>query len=132
MAVEIRHKENLSLSQTIKVLEILHEKLGDNHLAPPSLSVLQKASSQFCESFSVNTQQGGVLFFDGKTYLNMYGENKVEVISICYDEQFLALKRVENKQANSVFNAIISVLNEHSLRPKIVVCQPILVDKMTL
>ena len=52
----------------------------------------------------------------------MYGENKVEVISICYDEQFLALKRVESKQANSVFNALMSVLNEHSLSPKIVGC----------
>ena len=52
----------------------------------------------------------------------MSDENKVEVISICYDEQFLALKRVENKKAHSVFNAIMSVLNEHSLRPEILVC----------
>ena len=56
------------------------KKLGDYDLATPSRRGLQKASSQFCESFSVNTQRGGVLFFDGKTYLNMYGENKVEVI----------------------------------------------------
>ena len=61
-----KHKANLSLSQTVKVLEILHEKLGDDRMAPPSRSGLQKASSQFCESFSVNTQQGGVLFLKEK------------------------------------------------------------------
>ena len=46
LAVAIDEKANLSLSQTIKVLSVIHEIYNDNRFIPPTRSGLFRACDQ--------------------------------------------------------------------------------------
>jgi len=121
LAVMIHSRANLSLSQTITVLNILNERLGDARLQPPTRSALLKASKKHFEAN--NSICGGTqpLHFDGKCFKNLYGKEKVEIIAICNGEKLLAFKEVENKKAATVYNALIQTLTKHDYHPTTVV-----------
>ena len=45
LAVKLRTSANLSLSQTVKVLRVLHETFSDDRFLPPTRSAINKASN---------------------------------------------------------------------------------------
>ena len=89
LAVKIHHQANLSLSQTVKVLKILHIELNDDRLTPPSRTGLYKARKRFQQS-SIDLDGGNILQFDGKTFTNLYGNRKIESLEICFAGKLIA------------------------------------------
>jgi len=120
LAVLIRQKANLSLSQTIKVLQTLHSELKDERLQPPSRSGLDKACNAIENSISIEPNNH-VLQFDGKTYTKTFGKSKFSVIAICFANKLIGLKEVADKKASTIFQTLSSVLNCNNLQPNIVV-----------
>jgi len=99
LALKINQAANLSLSQTIKVLQVLHQEIKDDCLLPPNRSDLHYAVEKFVNKSSLLCTSSKVLRFDGKTFLNLYGCEKIESLAICYDENLLALRQLSNKKA---------------------------------
>ena len=78
LAVKLRTSANLSLSQTVKVLRVLHETFSDDRFLPPTRSAINKASNN-AEIEGIDRQSLQILRFDGKTFLNLYGLAKIEL-----------------------------------------------------
>ena len=95
LAVKVHHQANLSLSQTVKVLKILHTELNDDRLTLPSRTGLYKASKRFQQS-SINLDGGNILQFDGKTFTNLYGNRKIQSLAICFAGKLIAIKELPN------------------------------------
>jgi len=120
LAVLVRHRANLSISQTLKVFETLYIELSDDRMKPPSRSGLLKGSDNFSSKCS-EILENNTLQFDGKTYMNLYGKEKIELIAICFGEKLLGIKEIPNKKAETIFNTIFDVLDKNKLRPDVVI-----------
>lgn len=121
LAMKIRNAANLSLSQTLKVLKVLHKEIGAEMFVAPSRAALWKAcykTSLLSKQFLPCMFKNNILTFDGKTYPNLYG-CKRHVLAICYDERLIALRELNNKTAACVSNTILSVLSGSSLTPQV-------------
>ena len=95
LAALVRHKANLSISQTIKVFEVLKEELKDDRFNPPTRGALHKASKKICpEPF--HSAEKNILRFDGKCFAKLYGQTRVEILAICLNDNLVALKAVKN------------------------------------
>lgn len=120
LAVKLRTSANLSLSQTVKVLKVLHETFSDDRFLPPTRSAINKASNN-AEIEGINRQGLQILRFDGKTFLNLYGEAKIELIAICLNSKLIGLKQVANKKAVTIYETITNVLMQEEISPDIIV-----------
>lgn len=122
LAKEVRESANLSLSQTIKVFEILFRKLGYEALRPPSRVALQKACyKQIKRTTFPAENKTNILSFDGKTFKNLYG-SKTHLLAICYDGKLIALRNAPKKDSKTVSETIISVMKDNNLNPKVCIC----------
>lgn len=121
LAVAIHEKANLSLSQTIKVLSVIHEIYNDNRFIPPTRSGLFRACDQRLNKPN-NFIFNSTLRFDGKTYFNLYGYEKISIIAICFDDNLIGFKEIPDKKANTVFNCIDCLLCENKFRPSLAIC----------
>ena len=90
LAVAIQENTNLSLSQTIKFLSVIHEIYNDNRFIPPTRSRLFRACDQRLNKHN-NFIFNSTLRFDGKTYFNLYGYEKISIIAICFDDNYIII-----------------------------------------
>ena len=99
----IKEKANLSLSQTIKTLEVLYEELKEESLQPPSRSGLYKAHLKLMKNKVIPNPSNAILQFDGATYSNLYVKQKRSIISVCFGGNLIAFDEVEDKKATTIF-----------------------------
>ena len=57
LAALVRHKASLSISQTIKVFEVLKEELKDDRFNPPTRGVLHKALKKIALSLFIRPRK---------------------------------------------------------------------------
>jgi hypothetical protein len=120
LAVKLRQAANLSLSQTLMVLNVLYTETAQEIFMKPTRSALRKACYRSTKRAPVTLSdiRNDKLSFDGKTYTNLYGMKR-HLLAICYDEKLIALRELPNKTSETVSDVIISVLQKNELTPKV-------------
>ena len=121
LAVQLRHRTNLSLSQALMVIRVLEENLNNEDFSPPTRQGLNKADNKFIESEKFPTYDNSVLQFDGKTYPNLYGKKR-ELMAICYGQKLIGLKQIDKKKSIIFYNTIKNVLDTLNLVLSMVIC----------
>ncbi|OAF69044.1 hypothetical protein A3Q56_03183 [Intoshia linei] len=92
LAEELRAKANLSLSQTIIVLDVMYNKFGDDRMKPPTRSALNKFTIKKAKANKPCVSDYGVLQFDG-------------------------FVEIPNKSAYIISEKILSILKQYKLSP---------------
>ena len=84
LAILIKEKANLSLSQTIKTLDVLYEELKEESLQPLNRSGLYKAHLKLMKNKVIPNPSNAILQSDGAAYSNLYGKQKRSIIAVCF------------------------------------------------
>ena len=74
LAILIKEKANLSLSQTIKTLEVLYEEIKEESLQPLNRSGLYKAHLKLMKNKVIPNPSNAILQSDGAAYSNLYSK----------------------------------------------------------
>ena len=84
LAILIKEKANLSLSQNIKNLEGLYEELNEESLQPLNRSGLYKAHLKLMKNKVIPNPSNAILQSDRSAYSNLYGKQKRSIIAVCF------------------------------------------------
>lgn len=123
MAAKLRLGANLSLAQTLKVLDILKAETGLEIFNKPTSPGILQACNKICDQSKLTSFlcKDHILRFDGKTYQSLCGEHR-HILAICYDDHLIAFRELSSKTADCISQTILSVLDEYNLCPRICVC----------
>lgn len=112
----LRERANLSISQTVAVMQFYKDEFPDLHNIPypPTRGSLSRASRKAAERISNNvTLNVGshTLYFDMKQYRNLYGKKR-EMICVCVGNQLVEFQELQGKKAATIAECLLPIVNK--------------------
>jgi len=112
----LRERANLSISQTVAVMQFYKDQFPDLHSipTPPSRSSLSRASRKAAEKISndVTLNAGShTLYFDMKQYTNLYGKKR-EMICVCVGNKLVEFQELRGKKAATIVECLLPIVNK--------------------
>ena len=112
----LRERANLSISQTIAVMQFYKDNFPDVSCIPmpPTRGSLSRASRKASERISADiTIEPGThnLYFDMKQYKDLYGQKR-EMICVCVDDKLVEFEELPNKKAGTIAQFLLQVVGK--------------------
>lgn len=116
----LRERANLSISQTIAVMQFYIQQFPDisSMPIPPARGTLSVASRTAAARISDNIPiPAGIhhtLYFDMKQYVKLYGEKR-EIICICIDNLLVDFHELPNKKSATIANFLLNFIEVNNI-----------------
>jgi len=115
----LRERANLSISQTIAVMQFYNDQYPNLHTlpTPPARGSLSQASRRVATQISHDVELNSsnqTLYFDMKQYTNLYGQKR-EIICICIDDKLVEFQELRNKKAATIAECLIPIIEKASI-----------------
>lgn len=115
----LRERANLSISQTLAVMQFYKDQFPRLHNipTPPSRGSLSRASRKAAEqitmdvALNVSDTSSHTLYFDMKQYKNLYGKKR-EMICVCVGNQLVEFQELQSKKAATIVECLLPIVNK--------------------